>query len=84
MASGKTPSAPNGGPGTSQSVEQILAGAIDQIDGLRMAMRKIEKLDCAAVLDEAFAKCLRAYLEEREGRPIESLPGRRRLAKKMD
>ncbi len=41
--------------------------AIDGIDWLRRHMRQVGMIDCADVLDEAFATSLKAYLDLREG-----------------
>lgn len=46
------------GPSTVE-VEQC----IDAVDWLRKHMRTLGMLDCAEALDEAFARCLKAYLE---------------------
>ncbi len=37
--------------------------SIDAVDWLRKHMRSLGMLDCAEALDEAFARCLKAYLE---------------------
>jgi len=36
---------------------------IDAVDWLRKHMRSLGMLDCAEALDEAFARCLKAYLD---------------------
>lgn len=55
---GSSPRTGAAGPSTVE-VEQ----SIDALDWLRKHMRSLGMLDCAEALDEAFARCLRAYLE---------------------
>jgi predicted RNase H-like HicB family nuclease len=84
MASAKSPTEANGTRATEEHIEGLLKRAIDQLDILRVEMRKIGKTECATVLDEAFATCLRAYVEHREGRPIDSPAPGRHLPEKPD
>jgi hypothetical protein len=43
--------------------EQFVEEGIDVIDRMRGDMRKLGMTEAADVLDRAFAKCLRAYLD---------------------
>lgn len=42
---------------------QQIEHSIDSVDWLRRQMRSLGAVACADALDEAFAHCLRAYLE---------------------
>jgi hypothetical protein len=56
----------NGSGGAQQpALDQAIESGIDNLGRLRRDMRHAGMVDCADALDEAFVKCLRAYLDRR-------------------
>lgn len=46
-------------------LDQAIESGIDNLGRLRRDMRHAGMIDCADALDEAFVKCLKAYLDRR-------------------
>ena len=67
LASGTAVSPEGGQPGCGRNGDGVGTGpvekSIDAVDWLRRHMRDQGMADCADALDEAFAKCLQAYLD---------------------
>jgi hypothetical protein len=51
---------------------QIIADGIDALNAMCIEMRKLGMIACAEVLDQAFAVCLREYVEHYDARQTDS------------
>ncbi|OYW82957.1 MAG: hypothetical protein B7Z26_01930 [Asticcacaulis sp. 32-58-5] len=55
----------NGAGGTGEGIDRAIELGIDSLAQLRSDMREAGMLECAEILDEAFVKCLKAYVDRR-------------------
>jgi hypothetical protein len=66
------------------AIEHAVKRGIDALDLLRVLMREAGMLACADALDDAFAKCVKEYIERKDEGTIGQRPHRRRPLKKLN
>jgi hypothetical protein len=68
-------------PGGAAAIERAIQRGIDALDLLRVLMREAGMTVCADALDDAFAKCVKEYIERKDDGTIGHRPNRHPVKK---
>ncbi|HTM81555.1 hypothetical protein [Asticcacaulis sp.] len=84
MAKPKVPKNGDSEPEGPAAIERAIQRAVDALDLLRILMREAGMTACADALDDAFAKCVKEYIERKDDGTVGHRPRRRRSGKKLN